>query len=53
MKAYSIIIIFICYICGYTLVDIISDLKRNILNFGYGINFKYGECFHICLIDSM
>ena len=22
-------------------VDIMSELKRNILNFGYGVNFKY------------
>ena len=41
MKAYSLIIIFICCVCKYTSVDIMSELKRNILNFGYGINFKY------------
>ena len=41
MKAYSLIVIFICCVCKYTSVDIIPELKRNILNFGYRINFKY------------
>ena len=48
MKAYSLIIIFICSIGKYTLVDIKSELKRNILNFGYKINFKYeGMLLHL------
>ena len=30
-------------------VDIILELKRNILNFGYGVNFKYKGMFsHSC-----
>ena len=42
MKAYSLIIIFFaCCICRYTSVEIMSELKENILNFGYRINFKY------------
>ena len=41
MKAYSLIIIFVCCICKHTSVDIMPELKRNILNFGYGNNFKY------------
>ena len=41
MKAYSLIVIFICCICEYTAVAIMPELKRNILNFGYRINFKY------------
>ena len=41
MKAYSLLIIFICCICRYTSVDIMPELKRDIINFGYGINFKY------------
>ena len=43
MKPYSLIVIFIfiCCICEYTLVEIIPKLKRNILSFCYGINFKY------------
>ena len=40
-KAYLLIIIFFCCICKYTSVDIMPEYKRNILNFGYGINFKY------------
>ena len=32
-------------------VDIMPELQRNILNFGYGVNFKYGECFLIPLIN--
>ena len=43
MKAYLLIVIFICCVCKYTSVDTIPELKRNILNFGYGINFKYEE----------
>ena len=34
--------IFMCCICKYTPVETMPDLKRNILNFGYRINFKYG-----------
>ena len=41
MKAYSLIVIFFCCICKYTSVDIMPELRRNTLNFGYGINFKY------------
>ena len=40
MKAYSLIFLFSCA-CIYTTVDIMPDLQRNILNFGYGINYKY------------
>ena len=45
MKAYSLIVIFICCVCRYTSVDIMPELKRNILNFGYGINFKYDRFY--------
>ena len=45
MKVYSlfiiIIIIIICYVCRCTSVKIKPELKKNILKFGYGINFKY------------
>ena len=42
MKAYSLnVIIFVCCICMYTSVEIMPELKKNILNFGYRINFKY------------
>ena len=47
MQAYSLVVIFVCYIHEYTSVDIMPELKRNILNFGYGINFKYeGKLSH-------
>ena len=50
MKSYSfIVIIFTCCICRYTSVEIVPKCKRNILNFEYGINFKYegmlAHCF--------
>ena len=41
MKAYSLMtIIFVCCICRYASAEIMSELKKNILNSGYGINFK-------------
>ena len=40
MKVYSLNILFCCA-CIYTTVDIMPELKRNILNFGYGIKYKY------------
>ena len=40
MKAYSLITIFIC-VCTYTTIDIRPELKKNILNFGYWIHFKF------------
>ena len=40
MKGYSLRII-ICCICRYACIEIKPELKKNILNFGYGINFKY------------
>ena len=45
MKAYShiVILIFTCYICKYTSVEIMPELKKIILNFGYRISFKYEE----------
>ena len=35
------VIIFACCICKYTSIEIMPELKKNILKFGYGINFKY------------
>ena len=29
------------FVCDGSAVDIMPELKRNILNFGYGVNFKY------------
>ena len=47
MKAYSLlaIFVFIYCVCKYTSVEIIHELKTNILNFGYRINFKYEGMF--------
>ena len=37
-----------CCLYEYTSVDIMPELKRNILNFGYGIHFKYeGMLLHL------
>ena len=38
-------ITFCLFTCVYdsSAVDIMPELKRNILNFGYGVNFKYEE----------
>ena len=42
MKNY-LLFIFVQFYCIYkcTSIEIISELKRNILNFGYGTNYKY------------
>ena len=29
------------FVCDCSAVDIMPELKKNILNFGYGVNFKY------------
>ena len=43
MKAYSLlaIVVFVCCVCKYTSVEIMPELEREILSFGYVINFKY------------
>ena len=43
MKAYSLLIILIitCYIYRYASLEIKPQLKKNILKFGSGINYKY------------
>ena len=40
MQFVFILFIFIC-VYGCSAVDIKPEIKRNILNFGYGVNFKY------------
>ena len=32
---------FTCFVYDCSAVDIMPELKKNILNFGYGVNFKY------------
>ena len=50
MKAYSaIVIIFMYCICRYTSIEIMPELKKNILNFGYGINVMYEGMFSTLL----
>ena len=41
MKAYSLFIYINCCIYRYTSNEITPELKKNILKFGYGINYKY------------
>ena len=43
MKAYSLTVVFIfaCCFCEYTLVEIMPEIRKNILNFGYRVNFEY------------
>ena len=43
MKAYSLltIFVFVCCVCKYTSFENMPELKRNILNFGDRINFRY------------
>ena len=31
----------LCYIYNYTSIEIKPELQKNILKFGYGINYKY------------
>ena len=47
MKAYSLIVILVCVccFCKYTSVEIMPEFEKNILNFHYGINFKYKGMF--------
>ena len=43
MKTYSLIVIkiYICCTYRYTSIEITPELKKNVLKFGYGINYKY------------
>ena len=41
MKLYLCIIAVLNCVCGYTTIEIMPQLKKNILKFGYGINYKY------------
>ena len=40
-------------VSGTSAVSIMPELKQNVLRFGYGVNFRYKVCWHICLIDFM
>ena len=41
MKVYSLFVYIICCIYRHTSIEIKPKLKKNILKFGYGINYKY------------
>ena len=43
MEFVSLTLFAIYYICTYTSIEIKLELKKNILKFGYGINFKYED----------
>ena len=52
MKA-SLIIIFVCCVCRYTSVDIMPELKRNILNLVMELTLNMREWHHTPLTDFM
>ena len=31
----------LAYMCNYSAIGTMPELKKNVLNFGYGANFKY------------
>ena len=41
MSSLTIALCLLLFMYDNSTVDIMSELKRNILNFGYGVNFKY------------
>ena len=43
MSFLSIASCLLLFVYGNSAVDIMPELKRNILNFGYGVNIKYEE----------
>ena len=41
MSFLTIALCFLLFVYDTSAVDIMAELKRNILNFGYGVNFKH------------
>ena len=41
MSYLTIALCLLIFVCDSSAVDIMPELKQNILNFGYGVNFKY------------
>ena len=41
MSYLTIALCLLLFVCDSSAVDIMPELKQNILNFGYGVNFKY------------
>ena len=50
MKAYSLIILFLCT-CLYNTVNIMAEFKINVLNLDMESTICMRECFHIHLIE--
>ena len=49
MHIYSIFIALILILLHEALtVDVMPELKKNVLNFGYGANFKYEGMLMLC-----
>ena len=38
---FVVTLLILAYMCNYSAIDTMPELKKNILNFGYGANFKY------------
>ena len=41
MSFLTVVSCLLVFVCDCSAVDIMPELKKNILNFGYGVNFKY------------
>ena len=41
MSYLTITLCLLLFVYDSSAIDIMPELKRNILNFGYGVNFKY------------
>ena len=41
MSFLTIVLCLLVFAYDFSAIDIVPELKRNILNFGYGVNFKY------------
>ena len=37
----NLLVILLCFICNHSSVKIKPELQKNVLKFGYGINYKY------------
>ena len=41
MSSLTLTLCLLLFVYDYSAIDIMPELKRNIVNFGYGVNFKY------------
>ena len=51
MSSLSIALCLFLFVYDSSAIDIMPELKRNILNFGYGVNLSMRECYLIPLIN--